>query len=439
MAKLSDLLVSYKQVNLENQDGEYPIFEYQPILRSTPLALEEVSTPTTTQETTPASTPVGIAAMTVTPTAVASRTPSMSRSAWTEAMKAAYKRAGVKNDNAIKMLVAQDALESGWGSSAQGKYNYGNITTGSDWKGAYVNGYDEDSSGNSISAKFRSYNSIDNYVQDKLSLLKRLYDFNESDSIDQFASKLTGNNKGHRKYAVANSYAQSLKDTFNKSFRLGGIIRAGNGTKFVDEEAQKRSWLRDMANAYKAAGVPSDNLIRLLLAQDAMESGWGTTIVGDYNYGNLHAGDSWTGKTKRGWDKDANGKRYETDFRSYNDSTEYARDKWDRAINLYGLDADDTYDEFMDKLLGGNPNKYHYAEDPEYREKVRDMIYSVNKRIDLSKLEEERQAQQQALSQAQTTTNPRQGQFVGISATNSIPGLGQAKAFNPVLFQTMNR
>jgi hypothetical protein len=93
-----------------------------------------------------------------------------------------------------------------------------------------------------------------------------LYDFDESDSIDQFARKLTGNNKGHRKYAVANSYAQSLKDTFNKSFRLGGIIRAENGTKFADEEAQKRSWLRDMANAYKAAGVPSDNLIRLLLA-----------------------------------------------------------------------------------------------------------------------------------------------------------------------------
>jgi flagellum-specific peptidoglycan hydrolase FlgJ len=124
-----------------------------------------------------------------------------------------------------------------------------------------------------------------------------------------------------------------------------------------------------------------------------MESGWGNSVVGDHNYGNLHAGDSWTGKTKRGWDKDKNGRRYETDFRSYNDSTEYARDKWDRATKLYGLDADDTFDEFMDKLLGGNPNKYQYAEDPEYREKVKDMIYSVNKRIDLNKLEEERQAQ----------------------------------------------
>jgi flagellum-specific peptidoglycan hydrolase FlgJ len=56
--------------------------------------------------------------MTVTPTAAVSRTSLMSRSAWTEAMKAAYKKAGVKNDNAIKMLVAQDALESGWGSKA---------------------------------------------------------------------------------------------------------------------------------------------------------------------------------------------------------------------------------------------------------------------------------------------------------------------------------
>nr|DAF44579.1 MAG TPA: Mannosyl-glycoprotein endo-beta-N-acetylglucosaminidase [Podoviridae sp. ct8Lf7] len=33
-------------------------------------------------------------------------------------MIASYRKAGLTNDNAIKMLVAQDALESRWGRSA---------------------------------------------------------------------------------------------------------------------------------------------------------------------------------------------------------------------------------------------------------------------------------------------------------------------------------
>ena len=103
----------------------------------------------------------------------------------------AYKKAGITNDNAIRMLLAQDALESSWGKSAQGKYNFGNLTTGSSWKGDYVTGNDKNAKGEAIKQKFRSYNSMDEYAADKIQFLKRLYDFDENDDINKFVAKLT--------------------------------------------------------------------------------------------------------------------------------------------------------------------------------------------------------------------------------------------------------
>ena len=122
------------------------------------------------------------------------------------------------------MLLAQDALESSWGRSAQGKYNFGNLTTGSSWKGDYVTGNDKNAKGEAIKQKFRSYNSMDEYAADKIQFLKRLYDFDENDDINKFVAKLTGSNKGKRRYAEAKEYANSLRGVYN-SFKAGGIIK----------------------------------------------------------------------------------------------------------------------------------------------------------------------------------------------------------------------
>lgn len=156
--------------------------------------------------------------------------PYKDRSKWVADLTSAYKRAGITNDNAIKMLLAQDALESGWGRSAQGKFNFGNLTTGSSWKGNYVDGRDKNAKGEAIKQKFRSYNSIDEYAADKVQFLKRLYDFNETDDINRFTAKLTGANKGKRRYAEATNYANSLRGVYN-SFKDGGIIKYDGGGK----------------------------------------------------------------------------------------------------------------------------------------------------------------------------------------------------------------
>lgn len=150
--------------------------------------------------------------------------PYKDKNEWATELSNSYRKAGVTNENAIKMLVAQDALESGWGRSAQGKFNFGNLTTGKNWKGNYVQGNDHDANGKSIKQKFRSYNSMDEYAKDKVQFLKRLYDFDENDNITTFTSKLSGQNKGGRRYAEARNYATSLTSVFN-SFRVGGILR----------------------------------------------------------------------------------------------------------------------------------------------------------------------------------------------------------------------
>lgn len=152
------------------------------------------------------------------------KSPYTNRRQWTTELINAYKRAGITNDNAIRMLLAQDALESSWGKSAQGKYNFGNLTTGSSWKGDYVTGNDKNAKGEAIKQKFRSYNSMDEYAADKIQFLKRLYDFDENDDINKFVAKLTGSNKGKRRYAEAKEYANSLRGVYN-SFKAGGIIK----------------------------------------------------------------------------------------------------------------------------------------------------------------------------------------------------------------------
>lgn len=151
------------------------------------------------------------------------KSPYTNRKQWSIELINAYKKAGITNDNAIRMLLAQDALESSWGKSAQGKYNFGNLTTGSSWKGDYVTGNDKNAKGEAIKQKFRSYNSMDEYAADKIQFLKRLYDFDENDDINKFVAKLTGSNKGKRRYAEATNYAKVLTGVYN------GIPKGENG------------------------------------------------------------------------------------------------------------------------------------------------------------------------------------------------------------------
>lgn len=186
------------------------------------------------------------------------KSPYTNRKQWATELINAYKKAGITNDNAIRMLLAQDALESSWGRSAQGKYNFGNLTTGSSWKGDYVTGNDKNAKGEAIKQKFRSYNSMDEYAADKIQFLKRLYDFDENDDINKFVAKLTGSNKGKRRYAEAKEYANSLRGVYN-SFKAGGIIKYQEPAQPINRRDAIRDYRPNIPNRIRRA-TPAEHI-----------------------------------------------------------------------------------------------------------------------------------------------------------------------------------
>ena len=204
----------------EREDSKSDTVEETPAVASKPIAELVVNKP--------------VASKVVNNTANSTwSSPYKDRSKWAADLTNAYKRAGITNDNAIRMLVSQDALESAWGRSAQGKFNFGNLTTGAKWQGDYVTGNDKNAKGEAIKQKFRSYNSMDEYAADKVQFLKRLYDFDENDDINKFVAKLTGSNKGKRRYAEARNYAKLLTGVYN------GISKGQNGLVVQRRDAIK--------------------------------------------------------------------------------------------------------------------------------------------------------------------------------------------------------
>lgn len=222
---LNDLLVSYKQVKSpkfsEVETVELPSNKYQRMVSyidtKTDNKIKSEDTPTTLDETSDGfigwvfNNPSTDSSSTVSTWSSPYNT---RKNQWVSDMTASYKRAGL-NDNAIKNLIAKNALESGWGRSAQGDYNFGNITTGSSWTGRFVQGKDHDANGKKISQKFRAYDSMDDYVKDEIQFLTKLYDFNQDDDFDTFIDKLQGNNSGKRRYAEDKQYSSKVKQVYN--------------------------------------------------------------------------------------------------------------------------------------------------------------------------------------------------------------------------------
>lgn len=137
--------------------------------------------------------------------------------------------------------------------------------------------------------------------------------------------------------------------------------------------ANKAEFISSLSSAYKSAGFSND-LVKLLVAQDALESGWGQKPVGDYNYGNIKKGSSWKGKTKSAMDDEKTPSHY----RSYNDYREYVADKVNLLKKTYGITTNDTVEQAIAKLNGSNSGKYKYATSPTYAQNLLSVYRSLN-------------------------------------------------------------
>lgn len=145
-----------------------------------------------------------------------------------EDMTAAYTKAlaarGISTDYA-KMLVAQDALESNWGKSSLVKdFNFGGIkaVNGTPFVEKETKEYSSGKGMRKTKSKFRKFNSLDEYVNYKISLLsgKRYQAFTGDPT--QFYHRIKAGG-----YATDPNYVAKLTNMYNNpifSAKQGGNI-----------------------------------------------------------------------------------------------------------------------------------------------------------------------------------------------------------------------
>lgn len=216
---LKDLFQDYL-VNYENtpttisEEVEIPTNKYSRMLSYTESKKQDEKTSTEEPEKTTIKWTYSTPSEGITTTASKSwSSPYSEQNKWISDMTDAYKRAGL-SDNAIKNLIAKNSLESAWGKSAQGDYNFGNMTAGKSWTGRIVEGNDKDKDGKPIKQRFRAYDSLDDFVKDEIQFLTRLYDFDQNDDLSTFLNKLQGRNKGKRYYAEDPSYKNKVRSRY---------------------------------------------------------------------------------------------------------------------------------------------------------------------------------------------------------------------------------
>ena len=143
-------------------------------------------------------------------------------------MTAAYTKAlaarGISTDYA-KMLVAQDAIESNWGKSSLSKvFNFGGVKAvkGTPFVEKETKEHSAEKGMHKTKSKFRRFNSLDDYVNYKISLLsgKRYQAFTGDPS--QFYSRVKAGG-----YATDPNYVEKLTNIYNSSIlsaKQGGNI-----------------------------------------------------------------------------------------------------------------------------------------------------------------------------------------------------------------------
>lgn len=155
-----------------------------------------------------------------------------------EDMTAAYTKAlaarGISTDYA-KMLVAQDALESNWGKSSLAKdFNFGGIkaVNGTPFVEKETKEYSAGKGMHKTKSKFRKFNSLDEYVNYKISLLsgKRYQAFTGDPT--QFYHRIKAGG-----YATDPNYVAKLTNIYNNS--ILSVKQGGNIPSRIDALVEK--------------------------------------------------------------------------------------------------------------------------------------------------------------------------------------------------------
>jgi hypothetical protein len=133
-----------------------------------------------------------------------------------------------------------------------------------------------------------------------------------------------------------------------------------------------------LVQALNDSTIVNDKAKLAVIAQMGLEKGWKTP--NDFSYGNITAGKSWKGPTTQRGDHDAKGNKITQSFRSYGSPKEFVDDYLNLLKNNYPRSYRELHssnfdiDRFTSGLVD-QPAKY--AEDPEYKSKVKRVYESV--------------------------------------------------------------
>ena len=350
----------------------------------------------------------------------------------TPAFENALKTKGLDTKYA-KYLVAQSALESNWGKSQSGKFNFGGIKG----KGT-IRKTREVINGKSvyINDSFRDFKDIDDYANYHVSLLnnKRYQAFSGKEFIDSVV-------KGG--YATDPNYKKALSNVYNQiaKAKQGGVLKARNGivtqainkvksilpkeepkepvnvvdiikeyapsaatsflsgsiNPFINKLLEGKKSSLDYSHKFGSTGnkfeefanvmtpifkevleengLPTTNLNNLV-RQAALESNYGLDPRGERGFnlsGIKHPGDSIAPEYKKSRYKDG------FDYMDFGNLKDYANYKVKVLNDRYkALDAKDTND-FIDRLHGNNSGGHNYSADKDsYRRNLNGTL-SLNK------------------------------------------------------------
>jgi len=135
----------------------------------------------------------------------------------------------------------------------------------------------------------------------------------------------------------------------------------------LDANLSEDDPIKELYLSYIEAGIDNVDMVKMLVGQDILESG-GKPY--NNNWGNITAGSNYKGKKVRRGDRDAEGNPIEQDFRTYDSTKDYVKDKISLLERLYDFDKNDPAEVFAGKLTGSNKGGYKYATDPEYANKL---------------------------------------------------------------------
>lgn len=159
----------------------------------------------------------------------------------------------------------------------------------------------------------------------------------------------------------------------HQGINVGGTTRRKGS--YEDSEQGRKQFVKDLNQAYLKAGVTNERLRKALVAQSALESGWGARSLGggDYNYGNITLGSAKDRNYRIAWDHNAKGENVQQKFRNYDSVDDFIQDKMNLLSKRYKVDfSKDNESSYFDKIIKGG-----YAEDPYYRTRLNDMYKSV--------------------------------------------------------------